>query len=185
MTDRALELDDIQGNVLGGFNTDIQELLCLTVRQPVDFPRAAQWLGALSASVTVVSEVRANRSFMKSALPHASATWLGVAVSQRLLKATQTDVLIRDAAFNGGMLARAPSKLGDKTDPSKWRVGGAGAPLDVLIIVAANNEKAVASRADQLSEDAAGAGLVTAHRETARRLDDREHFGFRDGISQP
>jgi deferrochelatase/peroxidase EfeB len=185
MTDRALEFDDIQGNVLGGFNTDVQVLLALTVPQSADFPGAAKWLAAQAASVTVVSEVRANREFMKSAQPDARATWLCVAVGQRLLKATQPDVLIRDDAFNGGMLRRAPSILGDKSDPSKWRVGGPDAPVDVLLVVAANHEKAVADRADQLSESAASAGLVTAYCETARRLDDREHFGFRDGISQP
>jgi hypothetical protein len=90
----------------------------------------------------------------------------------------------RDAdgcTFNGGMLKRAPSVLADKTDSSKWRVGGAASPVDV--IVAANNEKAVANRADELSGSAATAGLVTAYRETTRRLDEREHFGFRDGIS--
>jgi Dyp-type peroxidase family len=101
------------------------------------------------------------------------------------LSATQTDVRIRDDAFNGGMLKRAPSVLADKTDSSKWRVGGPASPVDVLLIVAANNEKAVANRADELSGSAATAGLVTAYRETTRRLDEREHFGFRDGISQP
>ena len=55
-------------------------------------------------------------------------------------------------AFNGGMLRRAPSVLGDKTDPSKWRVGGPDAPVDVLLVVAANDEKAVADRADVAAE---------------------------------
>jgi len=184
MSARALELDDIQGNVLGGFNTDVQTMLGLTVAQPQRFRDAAQWLASQADSVTVVSEVRASRPQMKSALPE-SGTWLFVAIGQRLIMATQPDVLIRDDAFNGGMLRRAPSILGDKTDPSTWRVGGPEAPLDVFLVVAANDEKAVAERAEALSSSAASAGLVTKYRETARRLDDREHFGFRDGISQP
>jgi len=185
MTDRTLDLDDIQGNVLAGFNTDFQVLLALTVPQAADFPRAATWLAAQANSVTVVSEVRAKRPLMKLAKPDPPITWLCVAVGQRLLKATQPDVYIRDDAFNGGMQIRAPSVLGDKTDPSKWRVGGTNAPVDVLLIVAGNNETAVAGRADALSTSAAVAGLVKAYRETARRIDDHEHFGFRDGISQP
>jgi Dyp-type peroxidase family len=184
MTDRVLELNDIQGNVLGGFNADVQVLVALTVPRAEDFRSAARWLAAQAGAVTVASEVRANRGLMKSAGPDAGA-WLCVAVGQRLLKATQPDVLIRDDGFNGGMLRRGPSILGDKTDPSKWRVGGPGAPVDVLLVVAANNEKVAVDHANQLSASAAAAGLATAYRETARRLDDREHFGFRDGISQP
>jgi Dyp-type peroxidase family len=185
MTDRALELDDIQGNILAGFNTDIQELIGLTVPQGVDFRHAGQWLAALAPTVTVASEVRANREPMKSAPPDPQMTWLCVGVSQRLLSAIRPEVLIRDDAFNGGMLRRAPSVLGDKTDPKTWQVGGSEGPLDVLLIVAANNEEAVQARAAQLIAGAAGAGLVKTYRETGRRIDDREHFGFRDGVSQP
>ena len=189
MTDRALELDDIQGNILAGFNTDFQMLLALTVpepAEPTDFRRAAKWLVEQAQSVTVVSEVRAQRNFMKSAQSDTQTAWLCIAVGQRLLKSTHPDLLMRDAAFNKGMLQTAPSALGDKTDKSKWRVGSPTAPVDIFLIVAANNETAVTQRADNLSASAASAGLVTSFRELAERLDDdREHFGFRDGISQP
>jgi deferrochelatase/peroxidase EfeB len=83
------------------------------------------------------------------------------------------------------MLRRAPSQLTDTTDASQWRVGGPDAPVDALLIVAANDEKTVADRAAALRESAAGAGLATACHDTGRGLEDREHFGFRDGISQP
>lgn len=185
MTERPLDLEDIQGNILGGFNTDIQVLLALTLPESADYSRAATWLAVQADSLTVASEVRAHRGFMKLAQPDPQATWLCIAVGLRLLKATQPDVLIRDDAFNGGMARRAPSILGDKTDNSKWRVGGSAAPVDVLVIVAANDEQAVVQRADALVASAAAAGLVQTYRETARRIDDREHFGFRDGISQP
>lgn len=185
MTDRALDLSDIQGAVIAGFNTDIQVLMALHVPQVTDFPRAAAWLAAQAPALTVVSEVRANRERMKSATAHPPLTWLGVAVGQRILQATQPDVLVRDDAFNGGMIKRAPSVLGDKTNPATWRVGSTAAALDVLLLVAGNDEAAVQERADQVSASAAGAALETNYRETARRIDDREHFGFRDGISQP
>jgi Dyp-type peroxidase family len=185
MIDRTLDFNDIQGNVLGGFNTDVQELLALTVLHSEDFPRAAKWLADQAPLITVVAQVRATRDLIKSQRADTGAPWLGLAVGQRLLKQTQPDLLIRDDAFNVGMSRRAPSVLGDKTDPAKWRVGGADSPVDVLLIVAANDEAAVKTRADALSESAAAAGLVTTYRETGRRLDDHEHFGFRDGISQP
>ncbi|KWV60467.1 hypothetical protein AS156_29245 [Bradyrhizobium macuxiense] len=184
MTDRVLDINDIQGNVLGGFNTDIQELVALTVVDAADFQRAAAWAASLSPAVTTVSQVRAQREAMKSSAATVSP-WLCVGIGQRLLSKTQFDVLIRDDAFNNGMAKRAPSVLGDKSDPSGWRVGGTQAPVDVLLIVASNDEAVAASRAQDLETSALTAGMSATYRETLRRLDDREHFGFRDGISQP
>jgi deferrochelatase/peroxidase EfeB len=58
--------------------------------------------------------------------------------------------------------------------------------LDLLLIVAANNEGPVTQRADQLVAGATAAGFRVSYRETAHRFTgDREQFGFRDGISQP
>jgi Dyp-type peroxidase family len=54
-----------------------------------------------------------------------------------------------------------------------------------LLIVAANNETAADARADELVASAAQAGLLSTYREMARRIEDLEHFGFRDGIAQP
>lgn len=183
MTDRVLDLDDIQGNVLAGFNTDFQRIVALTAREPAEFRSVAQWLAGLAPSVTVASEVRSNRALMKAG--SRVGTWLCVAIGQRVLAATQPDVTVRDEAFRVGMQRRAASVLGDKTDQAGWRVGGTGKPVDVLLIVAANDENAVVARANTLVESAAGSGLEATYQETGHRLEDREHFGFRDGVSQP
>jgi Dyp-type peroxidase family len=185
MTDRAPDFDDIQGNVFGGFNTDIQVFLGLTVSSPDGFGRAADWLAELAQSVTVVSEVRAHRAAMKLAPPDPKVTWLCVALGSRLLHEVRSDVLIRDNSFNSGMIRQAPSVLGDKTDAATWRVGSKQAPVDALLIVASNNETAAVMRANDLKAQAAAAGLAVSYEEIGRRLDDREHFGFRDGVSQP
>jgi Dyp-type peroxidase family len=184
MSDRALELDDIQGNVLAGFNTDIQILVGLTVVDNAGFPAAARWLATQAPAVSTVADVRGTRTLMKSAPADPGTTWLCIAISQRLLGSARPDVTIRDEAFRGGMLKRGPSVLGDKTDSKGWEVGGK-APLDVLLIIGANHENAAEERADGLAASAEKAGLARTYRETARRLDDDEHFGFRDGISQP
>lgn len=185
MTDRVPDLDEIQGNILGGFNTDIQVLVGLSVATPSDFQRAAQWLAGQSSRVTVAADVKAQRELIKAATPDPANTWLCIAVSQRLLKAACPDVLIRDDAFNGGMQKRAPSILSDKTDPKGWRAGPPQTPIDVLLVIGANNEIATSSRASDLIADAAANGLVANYHETARRIASREHFGFKDGISQP
>ncbi len=186
MTDRALELADIQGNVLGGFNTEIQVFLAFTALSSEVVMKAAQWVAGLADSVTTAADVSAQRGLMRQANPDSQLTWLCVAVGQQLLKATQPDLYIRDDAFNGGMLARAPSILNDRTDPATWKVGSVDKPVDVLLIVASNVEAAAVQRANDLLAVAAAAGLALSYRETGRRLhNEQEHFGFRDGISQP
>lgn len=184
MTDRPLDLDDIQGNVLGGFNTDVQVAAALTVPRPADFGPPAAWLAGLAPAITVASEVSSGRSAIKATA--ATDTWLCVALGRELLKGVRPDVYIRDQGFLRGMGPRASPVLGDKTDQSTWRVGPPGAPVDVLLIVAGNDVAAAEARMDALAEQAAAAGFEVRYRETLRRLEGaHEHFGFRDGISQP
>jgi Dyp-type peroxidase family len=102
-----------------------------------------------------------------------------------MLQGTAKDVYFNDIAFNTGHLKRAKSVLNDRTDPTTWVAGNGVKPVDVLLLVGGNDEAAVAGRAGRLVAAATGAGLVLVWRETARRLEDREHFGFSDGVSQP
>ena len=186
MTDRALDLADIQGNVLGGFNTDIQVFVALAAPVADALPKAAMWVAGLADALTTVAEVRQQRELMKQGATATKLTWLCVAVSRNLLATTQPDLYIRDDAFNGGMLARAPSILGDRTDPAVWEVGSVAKPVDILLIVASNREDTALQRADDLLASATAAGLTLSYRETCKRLPgEQEHFGFRDGISQP
>ncbi len=184
MSDRALDLDDIQGNILGGFNTDIQTLLFFSVAAN-EMTTAVNWLASLADQITVVSEVSAGRDAIKVASGPDAPTWLFMAVSYNLLQATAKDVYFSDIAFTTGHLKRAKSILNDRTDPATWVAGSASKPVDVLLLVSGNVEAAVSARADQLAAAATAASLTSVWRETARRLDDHEHFGFRDGISQP
>lgn len=184
MTDRALDLDDIQGNVLGGFNTNVQDFLffSLDAKRERD---AALWLAARADEVTPVSAVKAARTAIKTASGLDAPTWLFLAVSHGLLKSLAPDVFVSDIAFIQGHLARAKGILNDLTDPQTWVAGSLVRPIDVLLIVGGNVEATVMARADTLVEAATGSGLTLVWREAGRRLDDDEHFGFRDGISQP
>ena len=183
--DMSLELSDIQGNIIAGFNTDVEILLGLGASDVSRLPDAARWIAGLADAVTSVSDVRSSRTAMRSITDETAPVWLAVAVSHRLLSTTQPDTIIPDEAFQRGMLQRAPSVLGDFTDPATWSVGGPDKPLDILLIVASNSETAASRRAADLLEAGKRAGLSEYYQEIGRRLDDREHFGFRDGISQP
>jgi Dyp-type peroxidase family len=186
MTDRSLELDDIQGNIIGGFNTDYQVFIAFTAASEAGLADAAIWSAGLANEVTTVADVRRDRDRMKQAPPETKLVWLCVAVGHRLLKNTQTDLYIRDEGFNLGMIARAPSVLGDRTDADSWVVGCRERPVDVLLIVASNREADAVGKAAELIASAQLAGLTPSYREICRRLpNEAEHFGFRDGLSQP
>ena len=182
MNERTLDLNDIQGNILGGFNTDIQVLLFFSV--PVEQVSISNaWLATLADEVTTVNDVITSRDLIKTVVgPHAP-TWLFVAVSLSMIS---KDVGFSDIAFNTGHLKRAKSVLNDSTDPAHWVAGSATKPVDILLLVGGNDDEAVNDRVDHLIAAATEIDLKLAWQELAHRLnDDREHFGFHDGISQP
>ncbi|KGS83868.1 Dyp-type peroxidase family protein [Burkholderia pseudomallei MSHR7500] len=186
MSDRTLDVEDIQGDILGGFNTDIQEFLGFAIAGPDGAGKVATWLATLAPQVSSVAQVSRERDAMKAVPASPELTWLAIAISHTLLKSAAPDVTILDEAFSAGMAARAASALADRSSPSSWVVGASGKPIDVLLKVAANSEGAVRTKADALAIAAAANGLALTYRETGRRLNNNaEHFGFRDGISQP
>jgi Dyp-type peroxidase family len=181
-----LEFDDIQGNVLAGFNTNFQVLAGLAHQEGADWAGVARWLADHAGDITTVKEVREQRGPMKALAEGAGLAWVCLAVSERVMTNTQPDVLFGDDAFRRGMVRRARSVLGDTVPAKEWRIGGTLTPVDVLLIVGSNSRVAAEARAGQLVESAAAVGLAESYRrETAERIEDLEHFGFRDGVSQP
>lgn len=179
-----LDLDDIQGNVLAGFNTNFQVLAAFTFRGN-NWQRVCEWLGSLAPEVTSVSQVREERVQMKAAA-FQDAPWLCIAVGERLMRMTQPDVIFNDVAFRNGMIRRAGSVLGDKTDAKGWKLGAVNNEIDVLLVIASNVQATAVDRTDQLIQAAAAVDLSMTYREDGvRLLNGREHFGFTDGISQP
>lgn len=68
--------------------------------------------------------------------------------------------------------------------PANWVVGGPNHPLDLLLIFAA--DKNIEKHAKSFVSDVVACGLVKIYAEVGRLLPDhKEHFGFRDGISNP
>ncbi|SXF12082.1 Dyp-type peroxidase family [Klebsiella variicola] len=182
MSNRVLDLHDIQGNILGGFNTDIQVLLFFSVPDE-RIPYASAWLATLADEVTTVTDVTNGRELIKTIVGPDAPTWLFVAVGLRM---NAKDVGFSDIAFNTGHLKRAKSVLNDHSDPTLWVAGSATKPVDVLLLVGGNDEMAVNGRVARIIAAADKIDIKLAWRELAHRLNnDREHFGFHDGISQP
>lgn len=180
-----LELDDIQGNILAGFNTDFELMLGLTWTDGNNLDILTPWLAARAPELTSVAEIRASRAAMKLSLNGPPLVWLSLAISERLMTKILPGVIFNDEAFRRGMPRRSGTLLGDRTPVTDWKVGGLNNSVDVLLIVASNNREAAEFRGDELVSTAASAGLTTTYREMGIKIGGREHFGFRDGISQP
>jgi Dyp-type peroxidase family len=191
-----LRADRIQGSVYPGFNKDEQAFLWL--RFPAaDSARA--WFKQTVPELTSAGAVLAFRALraqreMPPDLADLRSTWVNVAFSRAgldLLAPTPPGSF--PAAFEQGMAARA-GILGDR--PVTWRFGGSlETEAHALVIIGADTEADLSRALDVhrhrlarhggrdlfleiLGRDCRGAKLPGA-------LRGHEHFGYRDGISEP
>ncbi|MEH2315054.1 MAG: Dyp-type peroxidase [Nostoc sp.] len=205
--DPILNVNNIQGNILGGFNKDYQALLFLEIENPNAFK---QWLELQIDFIATASEVIAFNRVFKSSKERrgregaVKATWVNIAFSFEGLKKLTNDAdAFTDTSFKAGLAARAID-LNDPVDkdgkPIGWVVGGPdNGKVDVVFIIASDEradllaevsrilESIVAFRDDQGKLKSSGA-RITFLEEGANLpapLSGHEHFGNKDGISQP
>ncbi|HEY0345502.1 MAG TPA: hypothetical protein VGC59_12680 [Solirubrobacteraceae bacterium] len=168
-----LARDDIQGLLASGYGRlPAACYLLLAIEEP---RRAGAWLGRLAGKLTTARE-RPLKTAVNVALASSGLAKLGLppalgGFSDRFLD---------------GMTASPRSRaLGDvgADAPERWRWGGpTTTTVDVLLLLYAADDGLLAALEERLVRPADGLALV-------QRLDtqwsEREHFGFRDGISQP
>lgn len=196
-----LEVHNIQGNILAGFNKDYQILVGLVI---TDVPDNKRWLALLKDHIATVSEVlHFNRLFKALKNKRGQdpktlcAAWLNIAFSHpgisKLMSAAQAD-LLPDPAFRVGMPPRSISILGDPSDMqspfhvSKWKVGAPDSVPDILLIAAGDTLDAAQRVVDDALRLLPTMGATVIYREIGNTRPDQpghEHFGFKDGISQP
>ncbi len=121
------------------------------------------------------------------------AVWVNLAISFRGLKTLGLkagDLRKFPTAFKDGMKKRA-ARLGDAgaSDPQNW-VAPYGSPdLHAVLIVAADDPGDLTRRVDDITQTPAfrGGVEVLGTEDGNTRADQRghEHFGFKDGVSQP
>ncbi|MGI9148093.1 MAG: Dyp-type peroxidase [Chloroflexota bacterium] len=200
-----LQLDEIQGNVLGGFNKDHQTLIYVRLENELEPFRA--WLrGAIQTIATAQEVVQFNRLFKamltrRSGQPEPSpplqVTWINISFShhalRRLSRGTLGDLQERDfddPAFRAGMAERAVDVLGDPADrrsagnPANWEFGGRN-EVDLLVIVASDSRAAMRAEVHRLRGELTTVAAVLGMDEGENGPQQRDHFGFREGISQP
>jgi Dyp-type peroxidase family len=206
----VLAIDEIQGNIFGGFNKPHQALVCLHLPTgEAELARTRRWLKELAPRLTSLREVAGYKKVRRLRLMELGerfepepVVWTNIAFSYQGLRKLTDEADAFDATFRNGLSAGESASLGDPTDPqyrghiSHWVVGGTGDVPDALAIIAAD----LASELDQATGrfrkavEAAGAtctrvdlGHDPSHYNAGGRRfpRGREHFGFEDGVSQP
>ena len=173
----ALELADIQGLLVRGYgNLPAATFVLLGIG---DSAAARGWLGRLAERVTS-GQQRPDDEALHLALSPSGLSRLGLpdeALSQF------------SHEFVTGMTTPHRQRiLGDvgPDAPEGWAWSGLGQrSVDLVLLVYAVDENRLAARLAALEVEWAGAGLTEVRRLETAPLDPTEHFGFRDGISQP
>ena len=191
---------NIQGNTVPGFNKDHQHFLFFRLR---NIRRAKEWLRWIAPLISsmddVLTWVRAFRALRLrlGAEPPMCATWVNIAFSHHaieLLVSKAEAAMFGDQSFRQG-LAQRSTYLGDPTRPSnrghrsRWLVGGPKNEADILVIVAADDPEDLVTVVDSIKARAATSGLRLIFEQRGDTLPGdlhgHEHFGFKDGVSQP
>jgi Dyp-type peroxidase family len=175
----VVELDDLQGNVLCGYGHPCARYVFLRffAAEP-----AQRLVGALAPRVRSAAPWGDQRP---TSTLNISFTWTGLRALR--LPADLLDSFPEE--FRAGMGARA-GVLGDSGESAveRWHPELAPGALDGLITVYAADRDALRVAVAELAEelDAVAPGVTVAHTvEAATLAEEREHFGFRDGFSQP
>jgi Dyp-type peroxidase family len=195
--------EDIQGNLVG-FNKDNLRLLFVT------FPTAdagKQFLAGMAKQVNHAAEIKSfNERFKERGRAGRSqlseqASWVNLVLSFRGLETVGADGL--DAfpdSFKQGMRARA-QLIGDvdQSDPANWTgpfAPNSGFAVHAMVIIAADtptpqdpitllDERTTEIRALIQSSGVTEFGATQEGHTRPAPFTGHEHFGFKDGISQP
>ncbi|WP_131746619.1 Dyp-type peroxidase [Frankia sp. Cppng1_Ct_nod] len=195
---------NIQGNILAGFNKDHQVILFL--RLPADPVAARGWLAAVVPQVArndAVTQFNTKFAAMRNATgsdPEAlKAVWLNLSLTTsglaRLDPAAAAGLGAAGidrgvTAFVQGTAAHA-AQLGDSGDdaPANWLFGRDDQTIDVLLVVATDDRHDLDHAVQRQRELASVHDVLVVFEQPGATLPGiaagHEHFGFKDGISQP
>lgn len=176
----VLDIAEIQAGSLVGLNTAQQVFLFLEIE---DVVAARGWLDRIAPAVTTVADVLGPRP--------AGALDTNVALTfAGLRKLTDSADGFLDLPFREGMHERS-KLLGDPVEPGApgnretWVVGGPHNVPDIMLLLACDAATDLAGTAEAAVAGLPG-GLRVTHRDQGAKLAGaREHFGFRDPVSQP
>jgi Dyp-type peroxidase family len=191
-----ITLNEIQGNILAGFNKDHQHFLFLRFD---DVTKAKKWLANIADKISTCESVgefnakfKALKRIRKVEIDMPKANWVNIAFTfAGLKKLGANDVDSFLAEFKGGMASRS-QKIGDlgRSDPSNWQAPfGDPDGLHAIILLAADEARTLADDVHHWKSMMKEANIVLVGEQAGQTLggdlNGHEHFGFKDGVSQP
>ncbi|ATE56403.1 Dyp-type peroxidase [Actinosynnema pretiosum] len=192
---------EVQGNVLAAFNKDHQQLRFLRFG---DARLARTWLAGMLGHVSVTADVEDfNEAFSLGRATFGEdpatlrATWVNLSLTAPGVLAVAADPTAAEADLRAvdpllveGALARAAAN-GDtgESGPGGWVFGGAGSAVHAVVTVASDTRERLRATTRQLDLLDRLLGVRRLHVQDGETLPGalagHEHFGYKDGISQP
>ncbi|MCG6493480.1 Dyp-type peroxidase [Kitasatospora sp. A2-31] len=201
---RLRESDEIQGDIIAGFKKDNVSLLFLKFE---DQAMARGWLRGLAPQIATTRQVAAfNDAFSEARRTSGGddprtlkATWLSVSLTYPgMRELSATDPFEQPPPVGSGLeafmegSARRAGALGDTGDnsPEFWLFGnGRSQPVHAVLTIASDTEDDLRTAVDAQRLAAAESRIVVVYQQNAKTLlgsrRGKEHFGFKDGISEP
>ncbi len=188
--------EEIQGNILAGFRKDHQQLLFIAF----DEGDARTWLAGLLPRIATTKQVAVFNELFSAARRSGggdpedlTAVWINLSLTVSGIRhLAGNDPFAQgssDAFVNGA--AAAADRLGDigASGPDHWSFGRADQPIDAVVTVQADRATDLAVELARQYGVLALHNLRLVFEQPGATLPGRraghEHFGFKDGISQP
>jgi Dyp-type peroxidase family len=175
----SIEWSDVQGMVLRGYGKHPYSAILLM--RIDDGAGARAWLQDLANRVTTALEahhrstdVALNVAFTRSGL-------------ERLGFSSQQLATFPTSFLEGMASATRARILGDEQDsaPAHWAWGSPTTAVDAILLIFAKTREAVDATVKAEQGAFRGVSVTYGPVETQLWPDEKEHFGFRDGVSQP
>jgi len=186
--DPNLDLDEIQGDVLVGLQKNFENFIFFKI---VDVPAfKAAMRDHVAGQITTTRQASERERLNQQHRRHGEQ-WLGLNVSftkDGLTKLLSTERAKLDASFEKGADHEATCLALNDPPPSTWLSTFRSDTIDGVFFVTGREEARVTEHSNRvLNELAPTIGVV--YREIGKVRPDakrgHEHFGFRDGVSQP
>lgn len=188
----TLAINDIQGHIAPGFATLHNQMLGVEILKPGDFIARVE---QLIPEITLMSDALAVRQRRKQHFEQHSTRlvddtlMMAHAISGSGFAKLGVDIRgFVDVKLRQGMYLNASGlndKPGSRSDRSTWQFGTPDAPLDYLFTLGCDDPNKLCEKRQQLLDLFADSIAVTYDEFCSRLPNDIEHFGFKDGVSQP
>jgi len=186
----VVNLSHVQGNILKAFGKPNMLLSFFEFQNP---DAAKSWLREIAEKLPSSQDVKdsKNEPWIHISLSAKGIKKLGLTLPPSRDSLHPEDFLVDDGdPFAVGMKSRS-DVLGDSgnSDPKQWKQPFDSDTIDGVLIIASDNEDEPERLSDQIKEGAQKMQINFIGNQKGKGLKengkDIEHFGFRDGISQP